>query len=220
MPPLTKWQFYAEFAVQFALGIAYCYGMYKLSDRNPQLGWKPKPFFEKVRNKMGVGLIILAGLFSYLALPTVYHAFLDDVDVVIDHAVDKTVDDVMEGKVPNLSVDEAASEPSEVTWGEANETQHDTFLLMAAFFITLGLCCYVWNFHASKVGIGKKLLKVVGYSLVSMVPLIQPMKLHRFTWDEVQTEAVCLIIAGVCIALSHDWSKLPPPLPKNQAAAT
>lgn len=218
---MTKWQFYAEFAVQFVLGIGFCYAMYELSLRNPILGWTPNKTFDTLRSKLGMGLIVLAGVFSYFALPTVYHAFLDDVEMVVDSTVDKAVGDVVDGKTPSdfglSGSDNVNGNPAEVIWGEPNETQRDTFKLMSGFFIALGLCCYVWNFHASRVGVGKKLLKVFGYTVLSIVPLFQPMKLHRFTWDEVQTEVVCLIIAGVCIVLSHDWSKLPPPVPETIA---
>ena len=209
LPLMTKWQFYAEFAVQFVLGCAYCYAMIKLGGRNPRLGRESKPWAENFRYKLGGAFMILAGIFSYFTLPTVYHAFVDDVS----SSAAEVATEAITGTLEHSSVTITATDG--LIWGQASETQHEAFILMAGFFIALGWCMYVWGFKASAVGWGKKLLKIVGYAVLSCIPLFQPMKLHYFTWNEVSTEVVCLIIAGVCIALSHDWSKLPPPLPQQ-----
>ena len=214
LPIMTKWQFYAMFAVQFALGVLFGYAMFYLSDRDPKLGWKPSRFMQWVRDKLFVILIVLAGIASFQLLPDIFKAFTSDAVDVIGETIANTATNAMDGKIdaselPHISV----YDEGRVVWGEPDEAQNEALVLMSGFWLFIGWFIYVGGFKASPVGFFKKLIKVIAYSCLSCILLFTPMDLHYFTFDEIAPSAALLVIGVVGVLVTYSGNKLPPPLP-------
>lgn len=213
MPHLTLWQFYSQVGMQIVLGVAFVALMIWLGGRNPRLGWKSPYWAVKLRDGLAVVFIFMAGIASYNTLEDLFHAFSYDVaDTVVEGGFDiiekAASDDVSGGTISNAPVDDSAP-----VWGEAGEEQHTTLMLLAGFWICLGCWCYLLGYKSSYVGWWKKLLKPVGYFLAAVPLMLWPMEIHYFTWSELSTGVVMLIIGGVLILLTHDFSPAPPALP-------
>ena len=213
LPMMTKWQFYAAFLVQCVVGILFCYAMYKVSDRDPKLGWKPSRFGRWFRDKLFYIFIILAGLASFELLPSIYHAFINDVADVAAETIVESASSAIEGNVTTPEIEQINLGNGNVIWGQANDQQYEAIMLMAGFWIFIGLFIYVGNFKASRVGFFKKMIKIIAYSCLMCILLFIPKDIHYFSWNEIMPSAILLVIGVVGILISYSGNKLPPPLP-------
>lgn len=213
LPMMTKWQFYAAFLVQFVVGLLYCYAMYKLSERDPRLGWKPNKFGKWIKDKLFVILIVLAGIASYELLPDIYHALVADVvDVTVD-SVTESIEKAADGTYTTPEIEGIDFRSGNAIWGQMNEQQYEAIMLMAGFWIFIGLFVYVGGFKASPVGFFKKIIKFIAYSCLTFILLFIPKDVHYFTLDEIMPSLVMLAIGVVGILVTNSGNKLPPPLP-------
>ena len=211
---MTRWQFYAMFGVQFALGVAFFLAMFWCATRDPLLQWKPSPFVDKLQNKLGFVLFIVAAVVSYFSLRDVYYAFVDDVSSDTAEAIVGTATEVIEGTYRAPGGQALQEYLSGVIWGRPNESQHAALLMMTVFWVSLGWCAYVMDFKPSPVSMVKKLLKPVGYAALTALMCLVPTSLHRFSWEELRVPLLLAAVAGACIAASHTYARaLPPPLP-------
>lgn len=213
MPMMTKWQFYAAFLVQCVVGILFCYAMYKVSDRDPKLGWKPSRFGKWVKDKLFIILILLAGLASFELLPNIYRAIVNDVADVAAETIVESASNAYEGNytAPNLEGIDIGN--NNAIWGQMNEQQNEAIVLMSGFWIFIGFFIYVGGFKASPVGFLKKVIKVIAYSCLTCILLFIPKDIHYFTWDEIRPSAILLALGVVGILVTYSGNKLPPPLP-------
>ena len=207
---MTLWQFYGLFAIVVAAGVGFCCAMYLLGKRNPKLGWKPGKWLQKIMWWSFIVLIFLAGICSYDEIDRITNAFTSDAtDLIVN-----TTSDVIEGKDVLPDTQEIEASFSGEWWGLRNESQQRTLYLFTGFFLFFGWCCYLGSFNASPVGFGKRLLKVIGYTcLTSAYILVPTLRSLKPSSSEAGQMYVWLIIAAVCIALSHTRTSTPPPLP-------
>ena len=216
LPPMTQWQFYAEFAVQFVVGLVFAIGMFYLAQRDPTLQWQPSEQTKVWTEKLGYGLIIVAGFASFYSLREVYYTFLDDASTAVAESVVDTAGEVIGGTYVAPGTEKMKDYLHGVIWGKPNSWQYQALMLMAVFWVSIGWCAYVFDFKLSPVGVVKKLLKAVGYVSLSELMLIVPMCFHRFDWSEFKLPLLLAAVAAVCIAASHTYFRAtPPPLPKG-----
>lgn len=211
LPMMTRWQFYAMFGVQFVLGVAYCLAMFWCATRDPVLEWKPSPLVDKLQNKVGFGLFIVAAVTSYFSLPDVFYAFVEDASSGASEVIVETATEVLDGTYRAPGGRALQEYLSGVIGGQPNDTQHTALLLMAVFWISLGWCAYTLDFKPSPVGVWKKLVKPVGYAALTALMCLVPMCLHRFSWAELQLPLLLSVVAGACIAASHTYNRVQPP---------
>jgi hypothetical protein len=214
---MTLWQFYTLFAVIVALGLGFCYVMYMLGKRNPKLGWKPGKIQEKLMWWSFLGLIFCAGICSYGEIDRITNAFSSDAAELIYN----TAEDAISGKEVLPDTQEIEATLSNDWWGLRNESQKTTLYLFTGFFMFFGWCCYLGSFIASPVGIGKRLLKIVGYSALTFGYILTPsLRSLNPSSSEAGQMYIWLIIAAVCIVLSHTRTATPPPLPGAKTQPT
>lgn len=213
LPMMTKWQFYAAFLVQCMVGILFCYAMFKMSDRDPKLGWKPSAFGKWVNDKLFIILIVLAGIASFELLPDIYRAIVNDVADVAAETIVENASNAIEGNHTALEIEGLDIRSGNAIWGEMNEQQNEAIVLMSGFWIFIGLFIYVGGFKASPVGFFKKVIKVIAYSCLTCILLFIPKDIHYFTWNEIMPSAIMLVIGVVGILVTYSGNKLPPPLP-------
>lgn len=216
MESMTLWQFYAVFAVLFVSGVLLCWAMLTLGARNPILGHRTAQWAANIRDKLFIAFIILAGIASYQTLPDIFNAFTSDVSTVVAEATVDLGEKAIRGEDLGPGVDLSTSlreATTGVIWGEYNESQHNALMLMTGFWFFLAWCCFVGNYAKSPSSWWQKFLKIVAYPLLTSVILLWPMNVHYLNADELTFPAVMLLVAGVLIAASHDWSPAPPPLP-------
>ena len=213
---MTQWQFYAEFAVQFALGLVFAIGMLYLAQRDPKLQWQPSASVKEWADKLGYGLIIVAGFASFFSLREVCFAFVDDVSTAMAVSVVDTAGEVIDGTYVAPDTEGMKEYLHGVIWGKPSSWQYQALILMAVFWVSIGWCAYVFDFKSSPVGVLKKLLKAVGYVSLSVLMLMVPMCFHRFDWSEFKVPLLLAVIAAVCIATTHTYFRAtPPPLPEE-----
>ena len=219
LPPMTQWQFYAMFGVQFVLGLCYAIGMFFLAIRDPKLGWTSSASVQKLRDKLGFGLLIAAGVLSYFSLRDVYDYFVGDVSTAVSEAVVNTAGEVIDGTYHAPDPHALQHYLSGVIWGEPDSYQREMLIMMALFWISLGWCAYVFDDKSSPVSVVKKAIKGVAYVLLTVLMYMVPMCLHRFGWDEIRAPLIIAALAAAGIAVTHTYHRaLPPPLPDEEAA--
>ncbi len=222
LPPLTLWQFYAEVIVQIVLGVGFCYVLYHMSDRNPRYGWTSPEWAVKARNGMAWVLIFLAGIASFETLPDVVHSFTNDVaETVANTSVEIATKAITADPTAQPLNEPKVVEPEKgYVWGQPMHFQNKTLMLLAAFWIAIGWWLYTICFTSSLVPMWKKILKPVGYGLLTVPLLLWPMGIHYFSWDELKIGVICLIGAGVIIALTHHYGSPPPEIPVSKGSPT
>ncbi len=215
MPAMTQWQFYVEFAVQFVVGLLFAIGMLYLAQRDPTLQWQPSNRTKVLSDKLGYGLIIVAGFASFFSLREVCFAFVDDASTAMAESVVDTAGEVIDGTYTAPDTEKMKDYLHGVIWGKPNSWQQQALILMAIFWVAIGWCAYVFDFKLSPVGVLKKMLKAVGYVSLSVLMFIVPMCFHRFDGSEFKVPLLLAAIAAVCIAASHTYFRAtPPPLPE------
>lgn len=216
MEPMTLWQFYVVFAVQFVLGVGLCWAMLKLGARCPILGRQKDGWSQKLRDKLMVGFIVLAAIASYQTLPDIVNSFTNDFSTAV---AESTVDlgeraikgeDISDDLNFIRDVNEATTG---VIWGEANASQWSSLMLMTGFWFCLAWCCFVGNYASSPSSWWQKVLKCLAYPMLTAVILYWPIQLHTFSFDELKPGLILLVGAALLIAASHDYSPAPPELP-------
>ena len=215
LPPMTRWQFYAEFGVQFALGIAFCLTMFWLARRDPKLQWRPSPSTNQLQEKLGFGLFFVAAIASYFSLRGVYVAFIEDASTDMAETIVESASEVIEGTYVAPDSHTLKEYLHGVIWGAPNAQQRETLLLMMAFWVTLGWAFYVFDFIPSPVNMFKKSLKAVAHVPLTALMVMLPMRFHRFDWNELRLPMLLAVVAAACIAASHTYNrKDPPPIPE------
>lgn len=214
LPSMTLWQFYGELGVQTVLGVLFCWALYRLGARDPRLGWKPGKVVAWLQDKMMYILLFAAGIASFELLPTLYYSFINDVSEVAAEAVVNSAGAAIDGTLETPDAQELKDMAANVVWGEMDPGQHESLVLMSGFWLFFGWCCYLASFCASPVNFFIKLVKTLGYCCLSSAMILLPMCMHRFTWEEFETPFYFLVIAAICIVVTHSWTrKMPPPLP-------
>lgn len=216
LPPMTLWQFYAELLVQTAMGVLFCWILYQLGGRDPKLGWKPSKLVYWFQEKILFILIFAAAIASFELLPKLYNSFINDVSEAAANAVVDSAGAAIDGTLETPDAQELKDMVANVVWGEMDPWQHESLVLMSAFWLFFGWCCYLASFCASPVNFFIKLVKTLGYCCLSSAMILLPMCIHRFTWEEFETPFYFLVIAAICIVVTHSWTrKMPPPLPPD-----
>lgn len=216
MEPMTLWQFYAVFLVMCVVGVGLCVAMFYLSARNPLLGHKSAHWAEYIRYKLMIGFLILAAVVSYGIFEDISNAFTHDLtDVVVDTTWD-VGEKIIKGESiqEDINVGEGIKDSfSGTIWGEYDESQKTTLIMMSGFWFFLSWCVYVGNFAKSPSSWWQKLCKIIGYPFLTLVIFFFPLNVHYFNRSELMTPLVFLIIAGVFIFISHDYTPRPPKIP-------
>lgn len=210
MPELTRWQFYALITVQAVLGILLCVAMYYLGVRNDaHENQRNHPKTKWIANKMAYLCIIIAGITSYLAVPDLYDSFINDIS---DKAASAVTNTIFGSTSDDAVITEDAGTP---VWGNPNQAQNEIITLMGGFWFHLGFAIYFFCFNYSNVSIGKKLLKLPAYLILASIILLYPKEFHYFRPSEFGELIIMLILSGVLIALTHDFSRKQslPPIP-------
>ena len=218
MEPMTLWQFYAVFFVMCIVGVGLCWAMFLLGARNPLLGHKRGTWAEKMRDKLMIGFLLLAGIASYATLEDIIRAFTNDVaDVVATTTVDIGEKVIKGERIQNdIDLDESIRNSlSGTIWGEYDSSQKNTLYLMTGFWYFLAWCIYFGNYAKSASTWWQKLFKIIAYPCLTSVILLFPLNVHYCNRSELMPPLVFLAIAGVLILLSHDRTPLPPELPSE-----